>query len=63
MKRLDLIRRLRRHAAEQRLEMVLTEGASHTKVVIGGARAVVPRHSEINERTARAILRQMGIER
>lgn len=43
--------------------MVLVEGAKHTKVVIGEARTVVPRHSEINERTARAILRQMGVQR
>lgn len=40
--------------------MVTTEGGSHTKVSIGENHTVVPRHNEINEITARAILKQMG---
>jgi mRNA interferase HicA len=61
MKRAHLMKQLRRHAKALGREMVLTEGASHTKVVIGEARTVVPRHREINELTATAILRQMGV--
>ncbi len=43
--------------------MVLTEGGSHTKVVMGNQRTVVPRHNEVNEMTAKAILKQMGVTR
>lgn len=63
VQRSDLMKRLRHQARARGVEMVLTEGAKHTKVVIGEARTVVPRHSEINERTARAILKQMGVPR
>lgn len=39
-----------------------TEGGSHTKVTVGDKQSTVPRHSEINEITARAILKQMGVK-
>ena len=35
----------------------VTEGGSHSKVWIGERFVTVPRHNEINELTARAILR------
>ncbi len=55
--------RARRSAARnQGLELIVIEGGNHTKVVIGTRRSVVPRHSEINELTARAILTQMGVK-
>jgi len=62
MKRLDLMRRLSEFASDNGLEMEVVEGAKHTKVVIGEARTVVPRHREINEITAGKILRQMGAD-
>lgn len=62
MKRTDLMKRLRQHAKAVGQDMLVTEGGSHTKVVIGQARTVVPRHREINERTAQAILKQMGVK-
>lgn len=43
--------------------MTVTEGGNHTKVVIGDARTVMPRHNEINEETAKAILKQMGVRK
>ena len=46
-------------AKQQGLEMHLTEGGNHTKVMIGTRTDVVPRHSEINEITAKAIIRKM----
>lgn len=52
---------LAQHARGQHQDLVLTEGGRHTKVQIGDRRPVVPRHTEINERTARAILQQMGV--
>lgn len=54
---------LRAAAKDRGEDMVLTEGSEHTKVVIGDARTVVPRHSEINEITAKAILKQMGVRK
>lgn len=59
MKRRDLLRRLAQIAKAQGLEMRLTEGGSHTKVSIGDRTDVVPRHTEINEMTAKAIIRKL----
>lgn len=53
------MKRLARIAKEQGLEMHLTEGGNHTKVTIGNRTDVVPRHTEINEMTAKAIIRKM----
>ena len=63
MKRRDLLALITRHARALNLEISLSEAGSHTKVTVGHKRTVVPRHSEINDRTARAILGQLGIER
>ncbi|MBT2275341.1 hypothetical protein [Rhodococcus qingshengii] len=43
------------------LEIDETEGGNHTKVVVGGRRTVLARHSEIPELTAKAIRRQLGM--
>jgi hypothetical protein len=59
MKRRELMKRLAQIARAQGLEMRLTEGANHTKVVIGNRIDVVPRHTEINEMTAKAIIRKL----
>ncbi|MDR1118777.1 MAG: hypothetical protein LBL01_05720 [Bifidobacteriaceae bacterium] len=60
MKRRDLLRELTRLAASQGQELVVTEGARHTKVRIGVRWDMVPRHREISEMTAKAIIRQLG---
>ncbi len=39
----------------------LREGAEHTVYSYGGARVIVPRHKEINERTAQSILKAVGL--
>lgn len=57
------MKKLRQHAKASGLDMVTTEGGNHTKVVIGEKRTVVARHNEINEITAKAILKQMGVEK
>lgn len=54
---------IHRHAQERGLKVVITEGGNHTKVTLGSRRTVIPRHSEINELTAKAIMRQLGIGR
>jgi mRNA interferase HicA len=62
MKRRDLMKALRLQAKAEETDLILTEGGNHTKVQIGERRSVVPRHNEINEITAKAILKQMGVE-
>ena len=44
---------------------LVREGASHTIFRVGTAVFPIPRHSEINERTAQSILKQAaeGLER
>lgn len=62
MKRRDPIKRLKAHAKAAGAELLETEGGNHTKVQIGDRQSTVPRHNEINEITAKAILKQMGVE-
>lgn len=55
----ELIRRLRRIAAEQGHDLTFVrEGSSHELWELAGERLVVPRHREINEMTARAIIKR-----
>lgn len=55
------MKKLSKHAKQQGLDMVVVEGGNHTKVTIGVRKTVVARHNEINEITAQAILKQMGV--
>lgn len=50
------MKRLTAIAKAQEQELVVTEGANHTKVKIGDRQNVVPRHREINEITAKKII-------
>jgi len=59
MKRRELMKRLAKIAKAQGLEMLVSEGANHTKVIIGDRLDVVPRHNEINEMTAKSIIRKL----
>lgn len=59
MKRADLMKQLRDFARDTGQPYSETEGGSHTKVTIGNRRTVVPRHREINEITAKSILKQV----
>lgn len=60
VKRRDLMKRLNAIAKAEGLTLRTTEGGRHTKVQIDDRQSVVPRHAEINEITAKAILRQMS---
>ena len=60
MKRRDLLKQLSQIAKSKGLELREEEGASHTKVYIGDKQSVVPRHGEINEMTARSIIKHFG---
>ena len=57
MRRSDLLKRLRQLAKEAGVVFEITEGGSHSKVHLGGRFVIVPRHNEVNELTAKAILR------
>lgn len=58
MKKRELLRRLRAIAAEKGSDLVLArQGAGHEVYDLNGARVIVPRHNEIAEGTARAIIR------
>lgn len=58
MKRADLMKQLTNIARERGETLIVTEGANHTKVRIGTAVTMIPRHREIKEPAARTILRQ-----
>ncbi len=60
MKRQVFLKRLRQIAKARGLELDVREGANHTVVRIGNQVQTVPRHSEINEITAKSIIR--GLE-
>ncbi len=58
VKRRALIRRLRSIAKEVGGELeFVREGANHEIWTIAGQRIAVPRHTEINERTAQGIIK------
>lgn len=56
MKRTDLI-----HKLEQVGFVFDRHGGSHDIYVKGSAKETIPRHKEINERLAKAILRRNGL--
>lgn len=62
MKQRDLLRRLRDIAKAAEMELVMVEGTKHTQVRIGDRTSYVPRHREVNELTARSIIRHMAGE-
>ncbi len=58
MKRRDLEKRLKKIASRRGESLVIKEGGSHSKVFIGKQMITVPRHREISEMTARAIIKE-----
>lgn len=59
MRRSELLRQLSTLAREEGLTLdFIRDGSRHTLFSIGTTRVVVPRHRDVNERTARAILRK-----
>ncbi len=53
------MKKLKQIAKAEGVTMESHEGGSHTVVTIAGRQTTVPRHNEINEITAKAILKQM----
>jgi mRNA interferase HicA len=61
VKRTELLKTLRKLARAYMTEVtVVREGGAHTVYRCGPAQFTVPRHTEINENTARGILRHVG---
>lgn len=58
MKRRDLEKQLKKIASERGESLVVKEGGSHSKVFIGKQMITVPRHCEISEMTAKAIIKE-----
>jgi mRNA interferase HicA len=57
VRRAELLRRIAKRARSQRVRFELVrEGGSHSLYRCGAVRVTVPRHTEINELTARGIL-------
>ena len=62
MKRIDLIRTIRTAAANAGVDFyVLRERGPHTVWAYGRKQVMIPKHREINELTARGILRFLGL--
>nr|WP_211579714.1 toxin HicA [Mobiluncus mulieris] len=51
-----------KHAQDNGLNMRVTEGKNHTRIWIGDKYTTIPRHTEIPNQFAKAILKQIGIE-
>jgi mRNA interferase HicA len=63
VKRRDLIKQLMKEARTRQVSFVFVrEGANHTVYSFGGQNVIIPRHAEINERTALSILKEVGIK-
>jgi UDP-N-acetylglucosamine transferase subunit ALG13 len=58
MKRRDLQQKIQKIAREKGIIAQWSEGGSHSKVQLGKTLIIVPRHQEINELTAKAILKK-----
>jgi hypothetical protein len=57
VKRRDLLRKLSRAAQEAGLSFTIETGGRHDKVVLAELKIPVPRHRELAEGTARAIMK------
>ncbi|KWV32585.1 type II toxin-antitoxin system HicA family toxin [Micromonospora rifamycinica] len=62
MKRADLIMKIGKAAANAGIGFdLIREGSHHSIYRYGSQHVVIPRHREINELTARGILRDLGL--
>ena len=57
MKRKELMKQLSKIAHQQHTTLEMTEGSNHSKARIGSRTTTIPRHREINEHTAKAIIK------
>jgi hypothetical protein len=57
MKKRDLMLKLQEIAKANQLDFYEIDGTNHEKWILGGARFMIPRHKEIDEFTARGIIK------
>lgn len=64
MKRKELEKRIHAIAKAHGQTDIWSEGGNHSKVAVGSLTAIVPRHGEINELTAKGIIKYLekGLE-
>jgi len=62
MKRRELLRQITAIAKRKNMTATFKEGGAHTMVQIGGKATTIPRHNEINEHTARGILKHLSTD-
>ncbi|MFE4195322.1 hypothetical protein ACFRJ9_05625 [Paenarthrobacter sp. NPDC056912] len=60
VKRKDLLRMLEGIAKRRGEPIEYREAGSHTVARVGNRQVAIPRHSEINEITAKKIIKQIG---
>jgi hypothetical protein len=58
MKKRDLMLKLQEIAKANQLDFYEDGGAKHEKWLLGGAPLAIPRHKEVDEYTARRIIKQ-----
>ena len=58
VKRRDLLKELQKVAKAKGETFIITEGGNHSKVQIGSWSEPIPKHREIAENLARAIIRR-----
>lgn len=59
MKRRDLIKRIDKIAKSKGEQAIYSEGGRHTHVRLGELQTTIPRHNEVNELTARGIIKYL----
>jgi mRNA interferase HicA len=63
MRRAELLRKIRQAARKSQVDFeLIREGGSHSIFQCGLAKVIVPRHGELNELTARGIMKDLAGE-
>lgn len=62
-KRRDIVRAIRRHARKHDLEVRFVEGGNHTRIWVGDRYTTLPRHREIDDKVAKVIYKQIGVDK
>jgi mRNA interferase HicA len=62
MKRRDVLKRIRRAAKTQGVEVTVRELTRHTGITVGRTSTTVPRHNEIADLMASVIFKQLEVE-
>lgn len=61
-KRKELLKNIAQYAKATEQELTVKEGANHTRLWVGERYTTIPRHSEIANRLAENIYKQIGMK-